>query len=149
MKHFLRMLSLWLAVPMLATASPREDAVFWALSLYEGNLALKGICTTRFPLYAEAIEAAYQSSSYSAHSSETIIVAMTEGAQRQRLLDKLPDIRKKIYAIYGKYDNLSSVALESLCRRLPESLKQVATLLNQPASNTDRDTSSADSPTKP
>ena len=140
------MLTLWLAVPMLATASPREDAVFWALSLYEGNLALKGICTTRFPLYAEAIEAAYQSSSYSAHSSETIIVAMTEGTQRQKLQDKLPEIRKKLHAMY---DNLSPVALEGLCRRLPESLKQVATLLNQPTSNKDRETSSADSATKP
>jgi len=146
MKRFPWLITLWLAVPMLATASPREDAVFWALSLYEGNLALKGICTTRFPLYAEAIEAAYQSSSYSAHSSETIIVAMTEGTQRQKLQDKLPEIRKKLHAMY---DNLSPVALEGLCRRLPESLKQVATLLNQPTSNKDRETSSADSATKP
>lgn len=145
MRHFRWLLTLWLALPMLATASPPEDAVFWVLGLYEGNLALKGICTTRFPLYAEAIEAAYQSSSYSAHSSETIIVAMAEGAQRQRLMDKLPEIQKKLYAMY---DNFSPVALEGLCRRLPESLKQVATLLNQPASNKDREFSSGDSAAK-
>ena len=141
MKRFPWLLTFSLAVPMLVTASPREDAVFWVLGIYEGNLALKGVCTTRFPRYAEAIEVAYQSSSYSAHSGETIIVAMAEGIQRQKLMDKLPEIRKKVHALY---DNMNPVALEGLCRRLPESLKQVATLLNQPPSNQDRETSSAD-----
>jgi len=108
--------------PLLAT-QPAVDGSRLPLVLMEVETVKirKQVCEARFPAYAQRNEVAYRDSPYASVTSEQLIEAYAEPAQRAGILRGLENDRNSTISNFQKMD---AARFEKMCAELPQAIER-------------------------